>query len=118
LRDDELIYLGNKARLLRHTTDKALVLTNWGDMSLGPGMVGSLPEWLILLVTEPNYVHELMDLATEIAIENLKRYWEELGDNIDIIHLDGQDFGTQQCELFSPSIFEEFYEPCYKAQCD
>jgi uroporphyrinogen-III decarboxylase len=81
-------------------------------------MVGSIPEWLVLLVSEPDYVRELMELGAEIAIENLMLYWEAIGDDIDIVHLDGQDFGTQNREMFSPALFETLYEPCYRAQCD
>jgi uroporphyrinogen-III decarboxylase len=118
LDQETLTYLQAKAANLRKNTDKALVLTNWGEAALGPPSVGSIPDWLTLLVTEPLYVTELFDLATEIAIDNLKLYWEALGDTIDIIHLDGWDFGSQNRELFSPKTFETFFEPCYKAQCD
>lgn len=118
LPEHDLRYLQDKARLLRQNTDKALVMTNWGDASLGPPAVGSIPEWLVLMVTEPAYVGELMDLATERAIDNLKLYWDAIGEDIDIISLDGHDFGSQERELFSPALFEQFHEPCYKKQCD
>ncbi|MFC1959705.1 uroporphyrinogen decarboxylase family protein [Chloroflexota bacterium] len=118
LTDDVLSFLQAQAQSLRTSTDKALVLTNWGEATLGPPQVGSIPEWLILLVTEPAYVQELMDLGTEIAIDNLKLYKEALGDTIDIIHLDGYDYGAQHSEMFSPTAFEQFHKPCYKAQCD
>jgi hypothetical protein len=118
LPEHDLRYLQDKARLLRQNTDKALVMTNWGDASLGPPSVGSIPEWLVLMVTEPAYVGELMDLATERALDNIKLYWEAIGEDIDIISLDGHDFGSQERELFSPALFEQFHEPCYKKQCD
>lgn len=118
LTEQELSFLQAQAQSLRTNTDKALVLTNWSEATLGPPQVGSIPEWLILLVTEPAYVQELMDLGAEIAIDNLKLYKEALGDTIDIIHLDGYDFGAQHSEMFSPATFEQFHEPCYKAQCD
>ncbi|MCZ7544280.1 MAG: methyltransferase [Anaerolineae bacterium] len=118
LTDETLRYLQDKARTLRRATDRALALTNWGEATLGPPQVGSLPEWLVLMASEPAYVHELMDLGVEIAIDNLKLYWEALGDDIDIIHVDGYDYGTQNAEMFSPAMFETFQEPCYKKQCD
>jgi hypothetical protein len=118
LTDEILRYLQEKARTLRSTTDKALVLTNWGEATLGPPMVGSIPDWLVLLVSKPDFVHELMALGAQIAVDNLQLYWEAIGEDIDIIHLDGYDYGTQNAEMFSPALFEEFFEPCYKAQCD
>ena len=117
LDDDTLRYLQEKAHTLRRTTDKALKMTNWGQAVLGPPSVGSLTEWLILMLKEPGYVRELMDLGAEIAIDNLKLYWEALGDSIDIIHIDGYDYGTQNHEMFSPALFERFHEPCYAKQC-
>jgi uroporphyrinogen-III decarboxylase len=118
LDDETLAYLQEKAETLRMNTDKALVLTNWGEAVLGPPMVGSIPDWLTLLVTEPVYIQELFDLATEIALDNLKLYWQALSETIDIIHLDGYDFGTQNREMFSPKTFQQYFVPCYKAQCD
>lgn len=116
LSDETLLHLQTQAQFLRRNTDKALVLTNWGGAT-GPPSVGSLPDWLVMLASEPNYVRELMDLGAEIAIDNLKLYWQTLGDNIDIIFIDGSDYGTQQREMFSPATFERFYEPCYQTQC-
>lgn len=119
LTDEALSYLQEKAQALRASApDKALFMTNWGEGGLGPPSVGSVAEWLVILVSDPVYVREVMDLATEIALENLTLYWEAIGDTIDVIHLDGHDFGSQNREMFSPRIFEEFYVPCYKAQCD
>ena len=115
---ETLAYLKGTAEALRATTNKALVLTNWGDAVLGPARVGTDPEWLILLATEPIYLKEMMDLAAEIAVDNLKLYWDAIGKDIDIIHLDGYDYGAQDREMFSPKLFVELYEPCYKAQCD
>jgi len=118
LRDTALRYLQEKARVLREATDKALVLTPWGTCVLGTPSVGSVTDWLVLLVTEPGYVGELMDLTAERALENLKLLWNAIGDDIDIIHIDGHDYGTQNREMFSPQLFEEFHVPCYKRQCD
>jgi len=118
LKEPELVFFQERARTLRESTDKALHFTNWGDATLGPAWIGSVAEWLVLLVTEKEYVRELMDLALETAIQNLKLYWQALGPNIDIISIDGYDLGSQRSELFSPKIFEEFYEPCYHAQCE
>jgi hypothetical protein len=116
LSEKELRYFQAKAHTLRTTTDKALVLTNWGKSHMGPASVGTLAEWLVLLVSEPAYVGELMDLAAEVALDNLKLTWEALGNDIDIIHIDGSDFGAQDRELFSPRIFERFHVPCYQKQ--
>jgi hypothetical protein len=115
--EEELRYLQERATTLREATDKALVLANWSDSGIGPGQVGSVPEWLVVLVSEPDYVQELMDLANEVALDNLRLYWEALGDTIDIFYIDGHDFGSQDRELFSPALFKRYYVPSYATQC-
>jgi uroporphyrinogen-III decarboxylase len=111
--------LQEKSHTLRRSApDKALVLTDWNDSPLGPAAVGSVPEWLVILASEPEYVKDLFALATETALDNLKLYWEAIGDTVDVIHVDGHDFGTQNREMFSPQIFKDVYVPSYKAQCD
>lgn len=117
--DENLQYLQDKARTLRRAApDKALVLTDWNEGPFGPPSVGSVPEWLVILASEPAYVADLFALATEVALDNLKCYWEAIGDTVDVIHIDGHDFGTQHREMFSPRVFKEVYVPCYQAQCD
>jgi hypothetical protein len=117
--DEDLRYLQDKAQTLRRSApDKALVLTDWNDSPLGPAAVGSVPEWLVILASEPDYVEALFALATEVALDNLKLYWQAIGDTVDVIHVDGHDFGSQNRELFSPRLFKKLYVPCYKAQCD
>ncbi|MBZ0302747.1 MAG: methyltransferase [Anaerolineae bacterium] len=118
LTQEDLRDLQEHARVLRQTTDKALVMTNWGDAVLGPPSAGSVAEWLIVLVSEPAYVQELMDLAAERALENLKLYQEAIGTDIDIISVDGSDYGSQDREMFSPALFERYHEPYYKTICD
>ena len=66
---------------------------------IGPASMGSVPEWLVILASEPEYMADLMGLATEVGLENLKLYWEALGDTIDIFHIDGFDFGAQDREI-------------------
>lgn len=119
VREDTLRVLQDKAQMFRRSApDKALVMTDWNQGSLGPAAVGSVPEWLAILVSEPEYVADLFALATEIALDNLKLYWEALGDTIDVIHIDGHDFGSQNRELFSPRLFRQYHVPAYKVQCD
>ena len=118
LTDETLRFLQETANTLRRTTDKALMMTNWGEAVLGPPWIGSIAEWMVVQVSQPVYTRELFELAAEIAVDNLKLYWEAIGEDIDIIMIDGFDYGTQNAEMFSPAMFEELYVPCYKKQCD
>ena len=113
---EELEFVQARAERLRHDTDKALVLGCWGKVGLPA--VGSIPDFLMLLATDKNYVNELFKVRTETAIRNLEKMKQYLGDNIDILGLDGYDYGAQNNELFSPDLFETLFLPYFKEQND
>ncbi len=116
LPDWEIEFVQQRAERLRKDTDKALLLGCWGN--LGLGSVGSIPDFLCLLATDPSYVKDLHVVQTEVAIANMERLKAALGDKIDIIGIDGCDYGSQRGELFSPDWFEELFAPYYREQID
>jgi hypothetical protein len=111
---EELEALQARAEHLRRTTDKALFLGCWDK--LGLPWVGSIPDFLVLMLTDKAYVKELFAARTETALANLERLKRYLGENIDILGLDGTDYGSQNAELFSPELFAELYVPHFKIQ--
>jgi uroporphyrinogen-III decarboxylase len=72
----------------------------------------------MLLATDRAYVRDLFAVRTETALENLGLLKARLGDCIDIVGLDGSDYGSQQNELFDPALFEELYVPFFREQND
>lgn len=112
----ELEHMAERAEKLRKTTDKALVLDSWGKLGLAG--VGSMPNFLMLLYSDKNYVKELFKIRTEIAIANLEKIYKYIGNNIDIIPLDGDDYGAQDREFLPPNLFEVLYLPFLKEQND
>jgi hypothetical protein len=109
---EELAYMAAQAEALR-PTGKALMLGAYYYCS--PAETGSVPNWLCVLATEPDYVAELFELRTEAVLRNLEDFHNALGDNIDVVAIDGTDYGTQRAEMFSPDLFEQFYLPFYTA---
>ncbi|NPV53451.1 MAG: methyltransferase [Firmicutes bacterium] len=114
LTDEELMVMAERAAYLRSHTDKALVAGFW--LKSGLGIIGSLNNFLLLIGLDREYVKEFLHAKHEIIMENLKRLWRAIGDNIDVVGLEGFDFGTQRSELISPSDFYELYIPYYKEQ--
>jgi hypothetical protein len=112
----ELEFLQARAEKLRKETDKALLLGCWGKVGLP--WVGSIPDFLCLLATDRAYVKDLFAIRTETAIRNLEKLKQHLGDNIDVLGLEGADYGSQRAELFSPDRFAELFLPGFKAQND
>ena len=116
LSTQELDHIERRAKELRATTDKALLLGCWG--ALGLGAVGSIPNWLMLLASDKGYVRQLFAIRTEVALENLTRLKRSLGENIDIVGIDGSDYGAQHAEQFDPALFAELYVPFFREQND
>jgi len=114
--EEELRHLSDRASYLRKHTDKALIMLGKGWWGLG--LEGSIPDSLMLLAERPDYVRGLLDLRTETAIENLRTVYDALGNNVDLVIIDGQDFGTQRAEIFSPGVFAELFAPRYATQVE
>lgn len=109
LSDEELSHLAERAKYLRKNTDKALILDCMTKVGF-PG-VGSLTDFLMMIASDPEYMKELMQVRENDLIENLKRMWDAVGDNADIVVIDGVDYGSQERELISPKDFEEIFFP-------
>jgi len=114
--NEELEFMAKRAEKLRKTTDKALILDQWE--SIGLDWVGSIPDFLVLLYTNKKYVIELFNIRTEVAIKNLENLKHYLKDNIDIIGLEGNDYGGQDGPFFSLEVFDEVFLPFLKIQND
>ncbi|MDR2478127.1 MAG: hypothetical protein LBD48_02305 [Treponema sp.] len=83
-----------------------------------PKGIRDIEEWYVSMASRGDFLKELFDRQTEIAVENLKRYCQAVGNNIDVIYLCGTDFGTQNGPMCSPALFDEIYLPYYKRMID
>ncbi len=78
----------------------------------------TMTDWLCLLMMEPEYIGNILDVTAERAIENLEMYIQAVGKYIDTILVASTDYGSQKSEIFSPSAFEELYVPRYRKITD
>lgn len=92
-----------------------------GDVALVPGVslrapkgIRSVAEWYISILMRPDYIREVFERQTEIAIDNYRRVWERCGHDIDVVFTCGTDFGTQNSQFCSAETFREIWSPCYK----
>ena len=95
--------------------------TALGDIALVPGLqlknpkgIRDVTEWYMSTVMRPDYIKEIFDKQTTIAIENYKKFHEIIGDDIDAVFICGTDFGTQNSTFCSPEQFEDMWLPYYK----
>jgi len=95
--------------------------TSLGDIALTPAPflknpkgVRGVADWYMTVADEPEFVAELFDRQTEIALENMKRLHSIAGDVIDIVVVCGTDFGTQASLFCGVPKVRELWLPRYK----
>jgi hypothetical protein len=95
--------------------------TALGDIALVPAIgmknpkgIRGVEEWYISTLMREDYVMELYDRQTDIAIENLKLLKMAVGDKIDVVFTCGTDFGTQNSTFCAPETYERVWMPYYR----
>ncbi|MFA6471149.1 MAG: uroporphyrinogen decarboxylase family protein [Candidatus Latescibacterota bacterium] len=126
--ETELEHFRKSAEHLHRNTDLAVILAMPGA-ALGnvaaipapwiesPNGIRDTEEWYISHALRRDYVYEVYDRQTDISMNNLKKVYEAVGNNIEILYLSGSDFGTQRGPLFSPEMFRDLYKPFFKRMC-
>ncbi|TFG63432.1 MAG: methyltransferase [Spirochaetales bacterium] len=79
-----------------------------------PKGIRDIEEWYISTAARQDFLHELFDKQTDIALRNLQKIKETVGDAMDIAWVCGTDFGTQNSTFCSPGTFHDLYMPYYK----
>ncbi len=122
--DGELRCLEEKVDELFKNTDYA-ILGDSGFLGLGDGSFRVMSElysigysdWMIMLLTEQEYVREIFDKTVDSWVKNLRLYKEAIGDKICAIAF-ADDLGTQEGEFINPDLFKELIAPYYKKVWD
>lgn len=99
--------------------------TGLGDIALVPAMnlknpkgIRDITEWYMSTLMRQDLLHEIFDRQTDMAIENLSKYYQVVGEHIDVIFICGTDFGTQDSTFCSPEAYEELHAPYYRKMND
>lgn len=95
--------------------------TALGDIALVPGLnlkkpkgIRDVAEWYMSTVMRPDYIKNIYERQSEIAIENLSRLFSVVGNKVNAVFMCGTDFGTQSSTFCSPDQFDEMWLPYYK----
>jgi hypothetical protein len=95
--------------------------TGIGDIALVPGLnlkapkgIRDVSDWYMSTLMRSDYLHQVFDKQTDIAVENLKKAKEATVDRVDVAFICGTDFGTQDSSFCSTEAFDELYAPYYK----
>lgn len=95
--------------------------TAFGDIALVPAPflknpkgIRDIAEWYMSTALRPDYVHAIFDKQCEIALENLRKIYEVVGNRVDALFICGTDFGTQTSQFCSTETYESLYAPYYR----
>ncbi len=122
LSDEDLKVYERGARELYDNTDLAITTglpgTAFGDIALVPAAflkhpkgIRDIEEWYISTVSRREYVKKVFAGQTEIAIQNLERTYQAVGDRIAAVWLDGTDLAAQNTLFCGPDTYRELYLP-------
>ena len=126
--DEDLTYWKDKIAEASHT-GKAVV-ASFGGMGLGdvamvpainlkhPKGIRNITEWYMSTVIRTNYIKELFERQTDIALQNLNKLHKVVGEMVDIVYICGTDFGTQNGQFCSVETFRDLYLPYYRKMND
>ena len=83
-----------------------------------PKGIRTIEEWYVSPLIRPDYVKEVFDRQTDIALVNLRNINAACGDKIDIVHVCSNDFGHQLGQFVRASTFREIWTPNYRKMTD
>ena len=122
--EEQLEYYRKKAALLKDS--KRAVMANFGGTGLGdialvpgpflkhPKGIRDVTEWYVSTVARQDLLHEIFSRQTDIALENLAKVHEAVGDVPHAMMLCGTDFGTQASTFCSKETYQTLYKPYYR----
>lgn len=121
----ELDHFALEAERLHTGTDKAILAnfggTAFGDIALVPAPwmkypkgIRDVEEWYVSTAARFDYVYQVFDRQCRIALENLPRIYEAVGDRVAVVFITGTDFGTQNGPFISPKAYRELYQPFHR----
>jgi len=122
--EPELAYWRDQVTALENNS-KAVVAslggTALGDIALVPAInlkhpkgIRGVEEWYISTLIREDFIKEIYDRQTDIAIENLRLLHEVIGNKIDVVFTCGTDFGTQNSTFCSTETYDRVWLPYYK----
>jgi hypothetical protein len=95
--------------------------TALGDIALVPAVglkhpkgIRGVEEWYISTLIREEFIKEIFSRETDIALENLSKLFDVIGNRIDVAYICGADFGTQNSTFCSPETFARVWLPYYK----
>ncbi len=122
--DEDLEYF--KAQAVERAAEGKAVIANFGGTAFGdialvpapflidPKGIRDVEEWYVSTAIRQDHIHAIYSQQCEIALHNLHKIHEQVGDLVDVVFLCGTDFGTQTSSFCSTETFQTLWLPYYK----
>jgi len=106
-----------KARELRRTSDRALILVIGCNLFEWGTFLRRMDNFLMDLVAEPETVESLLDALMERHLAVLEKACSAVGDVADIVRF-GDDLGANNGPFMSPKTYRQLFKPRHTILCD
>lgn len=117
--DERIRQVGELCSKVRQSSDRA-VFFNDGHIfaPISIGAWSGLAIFPMLCSLDPAFVHELHKIVMEPMIANVRRLLPVIKDDIDVLILGADDWGTQNNLIASPQTYRELFLPYYRMITD
>ena len=125
--DEHLQILSRYGKALYEGSEYAILGWGFGVCFLGMSLItdrssnvtqGLPSEWMVMLMTEKDTCHEMMDRSVDATIQCLRLVNEAVGPYCFAWGIAADDSGTQRGEFIDPDLWAEMIKPHYKKLCD
>lgn len=108
-------HVRQQARRLAEEDRYAIIATPWLLFPLERAFaMQGMDRFLLNLALHPEFAHALLVKIAGLCQELMGHFLRELGDNVDIIKI-GDDLGTQDRLLISPTMYRQVLKPIHAA---
>ena len=126
---EDLEYFRTEGERLYTQTDQAIFAnfgsTGFGDIAMVPAPwlrhpkgIRDIEEWYVSTLARRSYIYKVFEGQCEIALANLERLYQVLGDRVSVIFISGTDFGMQTGPFVSRRTYRELFMPFLKQEND
>ncbi|MFA5043342.1 MAG: uroporphyrinogen decarboxylase family protein [Kiritimatiellia bacterium] len=127
--EETLAYFQREAERLHTQTDKAILAnfggTAFGDIALVPAPwlkhpkgIRDIEEWYVSTQARPDFIHKIFERQCEIALANLAKIHQVVGNRVTAVFLTGTDFGCQNGPFISLESYRRLFKPFHRAVND
>lgn len=121
----DLAHFKNEAERLFNETDKAIFGsfggTSFGDIALVPAPqlkhpkgIRDIEEWYVSTAMRRDHVYQIFERQCEIALANLEKIYQAVGNKVAAVFVTGTDFGMQTGTFISNKAYRDLYLPFHK----